>query len=665
MILASGDRRHAASGRGGDATLPLVILASSAVAAGAKRLSHTRGVPGFPNIQVPLWKKLASGLIVPSSVADGTQVQQLAVGLPTELIPPPAPIALQSAAPHSTDQILVHPTEEELGLSARYDLDFLVALASEIPFEPAMLAISRLAAALWHIHQDGQAQLELARSFFDDDAPIIARFEAFVRADPNHVIFSEQQFFVAQRILVEHAADGTLSNGMTSQQATRMKQLIVGAAMIVDPDERKFADATPETVLAYLVQNGAYHSRPNMMNSFARAYALFIEHARADADPDRLPLDAWVAEDYALSLEEQIAAGQALLAVSRALDGERPPGERSLIGPDVLRTTLLRDRMDDVRSMLTAPRDWYRTAFADDLSLKAIAWEATPFMQRPFLEVSSGQLVLISPRAIASWLGEGFYYRLLDSAQKRNADDPRTSRAYLKYVGKLYERWALDVARSVYPGERPPGGGRVYGEQAYGSNQLTSDVAIDLGPDLVIIEVRSGYLTRSMRVTGDADEFQRDLDRVVLDKIRRLATAIAAILDGRATIPDVDVATVQRVWPILVTANISQFEALYDLVEATLPSTFADARIQTLVILDPEDLEYIMGMVEAGAALPAILAARQEGPFRKLEFARWANEAPGSPGQDSRPTYATERWNRVIAAIIDLLRIEPEPDHEA
>jgi hypothetical protein len=510
-------------------------------------------MPRFPDIQLPLWQRRASGLIVPSSVADRGHHQPPTVRLPPELVPPPVPVAFYDNAPHSTDQVLVHPTEAELGLPVPFDLESLVELASEVPFEQGMLTISRLASALWHIHQDGTAQVDLARALFDDNPPIIASFEAFVRAGANHVIFSEQQFFVAQRLLVEHGGKGALSDDVTVEQATRLKELIVGAGMIVDPDEGHLAHATPEAILAYLIQNGAYHVRHNNMNTFARAWTLFVERARTDTASDRLPLDEWVAEDCALSLEEQIAAGQALQAVSRALDKERPPTERSLIAPDVLRTTTLRDRMDDVRSMLAAPRDWYRDAFAVDDSPVAIAWEATPFMQRPFLEVSTRQLVLLSPRAIASWLGDGFYYRLLDSAQRRNPSpaDRRISQAYTKYVGKLYEGWALALVRSAYPGERPIGGGRVHGEQEYGDSQMTSDVLIDLGPDLVIIEVRSGYLTRNMRVTGDIDAFRQDIERVLLDKVRRQGGAIAAILDGRATIPDVDVSTVRRVWPIL------------------------------------------------------------------------------------------------------------------
>ena len=532
---------------------------------------------------------------------------------PPKLVPAPTPLAVLRAAPALTDQMLVHPTEAELGLM-RYDPQRVATLAVSLPFEPAMLVVARLAGGLWHIHTDGAAQLELARLFFDADAPIIQRYEAFVREGQNRVIFSEQQFFIAQRLLVDHARDGDVTVPLSHEEMTRLKQLIVGAGFVIDPPESTFSDATHDEVLAFLVQSGAYHSRQSLRSLFARAYAIFVEQWAADRDADRLPFDQWIAEDYALSLDEQMAAGQALQALSGALDEEKLATERSLVGDDGLRLTALRDRMDDVRADLAANREWYRQEFAVDRSDAAVVWDPTPFMKRPFLELSTGQLVLISPRAIASWLGDGFYYRLLDSAQRRNEVDPRTSRAYLKYVGKLYERWAMGLVKSVYDGKRPAGGGRVFGEQAYGG-RLTSDVAIDLGEDLVVIEVRSGYLSRQARVTGHVEEFRADLERVLFDKLRRQGNAIAALLGGRASLPDVDMSIVRRVWPILVTANLTQSEVLYDAIDGSRAEVFNDARVQTPLILDPEDFEHLMGIAEGGESLPAILMQRQESPF--------------------------------------------------
>ena len=615
-----------------------------------------------PEIAVPTWYESPSGLLVPSSVGAAFTRQPEIPSVPPDLLPSPTPVVFFANAPHAFDQILVHPAEGELGIPFKVTLDQLRASASNVPFEPGMVAIARIAAALWHIHRDGPAQVELARTMLGS-SPIVDRMAAFVARDEKHVVFSEQQMFIAQRLLIEHGGHGDLGPDLTFDQQVALWALVVGAGMVTDPPEEELNDPTTERLLAYLVQNGAYHVRHNSMNAYARAWSLFGEYARADTDEDRLPLDDWVIEDYKLSIEEQMAAGQALQAMSHVLDASREPSERSLIQPEVFSTTALRDRVDDVRALLAAPRDWYRSAFSQDETALAIAWDHTPLMQRPFLELSTGQLVLLSPRAVAAWLGDGFYYRLLDAARRRNPseNDRHVSRDFTKYVGKLHERWALDVVRSAYPGDRPIGGGTVHGEQEYGSGQKTSDVLVDHGPDLVVIEVRSGFLTRDLRVTGDVKAFEKDVERVLLDKVRRLGTSLAAILGGRATVPGVDIGAVERVWPILVTANVTQSEPLHDLVQGELPVIFADSRVQSLLILDSEDLEYLIGIVEAGGYLPSILAQRQERPWSRLEFARWANDSPGSPGRNSRPSFSTAKWKAVLSVIKDVLEVEDRP----
>jgi hypothetical protein len=317
----------------------------------------------MPEIEVPLWRCLASGLIVPSSIA-GEVRRDPPVYLPPQLAPPARAVAEVDGLPLSSDQMMARPNERELGLTPS-DLEYLASEAAQIPFEPAMLAIARLAAANWHIPVDCDAQLELADGFFDG-AQIVARLRQWTRAEQGRVVFSEQQFFVVQRLLVEHARDGAIDGGMSESEFARLKRLIFGAATIVDEShfELEQAAAHGDEMLAYLLQNGAYHSRENMLNALARAYSLFVERARAHADG--LPLDQWVAEDYTLSLEEQFAAGFALQAVARVNEERLTPGERCLVEPDALRMTAFRDRMGDVRGLLAASRDWYRGAFRGD-----------------------------------------------------------------------------------------------------------------------------------------------------------------------------------------------------------------------------------------------------------------------------------------------------------
>src|SRR5207248_2977295 len=145
---------------------------------------------------------------------------------------------------------------------------------------------------------------------------------------------------------------------------------------------------------------------------------------------------------------------------------------------------------------------------------ESIVWEIRPFMQRPFLRLENGGLLLLSPRAIASWLTDGFHYRLLDAAQRRNTDRRRkTSRAFTAFAGELFETYCLELARGAYRGERPIGGGRVYGEQPYGqkNDAKTSDVAIHLGTDLVLFEMSVSRPRADQLVLADPTGVTSDL----------------------------------------------------------------------------------------------------------------------------------------------------------
>jgi hypothetical protein len=78
------------------------------------------------------------------------------------------------------------------------------------------------------------------------------------------------------------------------------------------------------------------------------------------------------------------------------------------------------------------------------------------------------------------------------------------------------EQHVFRLAEAAYPGQllRPPGGGRVHREITYGKRggqKRSSDVVIDLGLDLVLVEVTSGRPTQGTLVDADPESVRHDI----------------------------------------------------------------------------------------------------------------------------------------------------------
>jgi hypothetical protein len=599
-------------------------------------------------IAVPAWRELASGLVVPSSVADRLETGRAGIALPSELEAPPAPVAVVEQLPLSADQMGGAINEEELGLPPA-DLDELIARARELPFEHAFLLVARIAAEVWHTREDAERQLTLVRKF--NMPNLVERLEEVLPVRDGRArrfVFAEQYLTVLQRILVQHARDATLAQQASDEELRATIAAYFAAASVTSLADAhlKEGEPTPEEWLVYLVKNGSYNNRSPNVNVFTRARELFVNlPARLTDDHHHCPIDEWFREDYRLDAAEQHAVGFALYAVSGSIDEEVEPGERSVVGPPFADGPLA-ERADAIADLVSAPRQWYENEFATlGNDLDSIAWERAPFLRRPFLRLADGRWLLISPRTIDSWLGEGFYYRALESARRRGRD---TVNRFFTFYGKLVEHYCLDLTRSVFGGNRPIGGGRVHGEQRFGrrGGKRTSDVAIDLGTDLVLIEVVAARFATDVRVYGNPEVLSAALERMIFKKVGQLGRVTAAILAGDATIPDVDPAHVERVWPIVVTGgDLMHTELLWDQIDAELLEELRSGRVQPLTVIDVEDFELLLGLVTEGRHLPDVIGQKADGPYRRLGLARFMHEELHLPVPlMQRPPVLEERW---------------------
>ena len=580
-----------------------------------------------PEVVVPRWRQLPSGLFIPSSVAHRLETMRDEPLLPAELVLPTAPVAVVDRLPTSADQMVGALNEEELGLPPA-SLDELLDWARLLPFEPLMLLFGRIAARIWHMRDDAAAQLRLMESWRMPN--LLAAATAAMERDRGGmrmVVFAEQYLTALQRVLVDRARPRGLNQGASEPElrggiaAYFATSTVVSAA---DADLRE-GDAPPERWFAYQLKNAVYNNRPSLVNVLTRYHELldvlphqFVGHTQ------HCDINAWMRDIHGLAPIEQPAVGFYAYAMTHALE-ENPPFEELSVVTHPFARSALADRVDRIEDLLSAPRNWYREAFGEtDDDLDTLAWERRPFLQRPFLRSVDGRWILLFPRAMESWLGEGLHYRALDAAAVRGE-----TRRYNNFFGHLVERYCLELAQSAYPLDRPVGSGRAHPEQVYGrrGGRRTFDIALDFGTDLVAIEIVAARVTAEMQVYGRPELLAAELEKMIFKKVRQIASPVAAVLSGEAQIPDVRAAEIARVWPLIVTAGpIVVTELLWGQIDAMTPPELRVARVGPLCILDIDDFELLLAMGAVGHHLPTLLATWRGGPYRDLDFARFAHQ---------------------------------------
>ncbi len=622
-------------------------------------------LPGF--LHIPRWSKRASGLIVPSSVADLGVDPQAAIQPPAELIPRPTPIAVTGKTPTDLDQMCAYVDESALKLNVSTVASLREDLAA-VPFEPAMEFVAQITAKVFACRRDLDAQIELAKWLYGDDE-LLRRIRRFMAKTENPVIFAEQNCMVLERLLIESAAAATMDVGRSDAAHRTIIASLIGAASVSGQVESKAraAAVTPQDFLALFIQNGAYNSRRAPIVEITRAMELFERlAARPDLQVRDVDIDAWAVEDTGFTISEQLTLGFVLSAITRCWDGDPRTTFKIHTLPENFDDLLLKlgflDRRREALELISATREEFLAEFeASGTDSAHLAWETRPILTRPFLRLADDGLVLLSPRAMQSWLTEGVHYRLLTSAQNRSGGEGKISRAYTQFAGRLLEAYTLEEMRSVLPGERPAGGGRVHGELPYGPHgeKRTSDVAVDFGQDLVLIEVSNRRLRADTVIVGNNARVAEDIEKGIVVKLEQLDGCVEALIAGEAVIPDVDMTHVRRIWPVLVTASdITQTSELWSFVASKAVHDdgrryLSQTKVQPVTLLDTEDYDQLLGMVERGYALHELLAAKTKPEYRHLELAIWVNHDPKAPSIERPPKMVDEAFKRTMRRLVE------------
>ncbi|HEU4393327.1 MAG TPA: hypothetical protein VFR04_06800 [Solirubrobacterales bacterium] len=562
--------------------------------------------------------------------------------------------------PSAFDQMRV--VIDEGGLNQRVSTpDELKAMAAHLSFENAMLALSRLASHVWHIRGDTEAQIQLARHVFGEPklAPAIAQL---ARAVPELEIFPEQHSAVLQRLLVLYGREAVLGESQEDEQMVFDRAWL--AAAVPNGELDRDTPEGPEgrrDWIAYLIQNGVYNRTEESLASMVRPQILFGDIAESQAarsHPHFCPIDKWHRDTFQLSLAEQFAVGLAVASRADTFNEATPLEQRSLVGGAYLANVAERLGYEPkvILELLSADRGWYKREFGKRSdTLPNMAWDRIPFEVRPFLRLSNGELLAISPRAVEAWLGDGFYHRSLAAAREKGHAE-----RFLAFYGYLVEEHILRVLRHAHPERGTLASCRVLGEQKYGrgGGNLSPDVAVDCGPDLVLMEVCGGRFTLRSVVEGDADAALEELGHLVFDKVEQLDSQITALLNGKWQVAERENEQVQRIWPVVVTADVLQNGLLWNEIRERLPGVFNQPKVQSLTLLDVSEVEQLAALVEQGHGLVDLLARKANGPYAELDFNRFVFETP-SLSHEVRSSLLDRRWMAEVDRAAEAFGFDP------
>jgi hypothetical protein len=392
-----------------------------------------------------------------------------------------------------------------------------------------------------------------------------------------------------------------------------------------------------ERWLRYFVGNGGFAAHGWIKHDLARAHRLYeviAKSRRARRHHDYCPLEGWLLDEYKMSFCELQGLGFVLYAGAQLYELGQPP---IAVTPAYYDSSALADRLDDGFRALAAGRDWFREQFlASAEHPRRAAFEIQPFLRRPGLRQTDGSIVVVAPRAIESWLSaNGAYYRFFDLARARGAKERAKFTRFNGFLEESYARLLADAAHP-YQGRRTFAVGRVHGEIDYRvkrAERKTSDVVIDLGTDLALIEVTAKRLTQKSTVEADAESILKDMQMMMIDKMRQLGRVIGEIFEEPSRVPQLDLAYVQRVWPIVVCGDgVFQGPSIWAHINRQgghyleTPRSVVPAEIQPLVLLDLEELELLMGFVAAGHSLTEALERKTSEIWRERDFKSLVHE---------------------------------------
>jgi hypothetical protein len=569
--------------------------------------------------------------------------------------PPPGPTIVLPFKPVVRDGMLAYVTESELGVSTLGKAG-VVEILSYLPSELTLMNLAMILKRVTRSRQDSAAHLELAREIYGD-APVMDALGRFCAVE-GHVIFSEQGLFALMAQAVIHCRSDR-HHEFTPDEWRGFQRMLLGAAGLLHDDAEigEYQEGQPEEWLVYMTQNLLFNATASFGSGLARTWRLFGELAVDESRQWTTPLNySAVVEETGLSIKQQLALAFGLYS-TMGVDNDV-----IAILPDAWRSVCERvapgESPDEVIAHVAATPAEMRAELTSDAARRfdpELRWASVPFIERPFLRLEDGQILLVSPRCIESWPVDGVYYRLLRAAIK--LDHKKGAQHFTAFAGELTEVATVEMVENAHEraAEKHLGVGRVMRAKPMGGGGESTDMFVLENGDVVLIEVSSSRITAHTRLTGSLDALRRDLEKVVVKRVKQLDRTVNALLNDE--FPDIPAEGVKRIFPLIASVEPMRWTPmLHAYLRRELPGLLRQRGVQHLQFLELEDVEALMSVLG-----PPSLARLMDRKIQEVgidtDVQQWFHDSPLAP-QPTLPAIITERMDRLFFEMVTHLGFE-------
>jgi len=545
--------------------------------------------------------------------------------------------------------MMAYATESEVGVSTLGKAG-VVEILSQLPSEMTLMNLALILKRVSRSRQDAAAHLELARQIYED-APVMEALGRFC-AVQGHVIFSEQGIFALLAQAIVHCRPDH-NQEFAPAEWQQFKRVLLGAHGLLhdDADIGELDEGHPEEWLAYVTQNLLFNAVPDFGSGLARTWRLYGELAADELQTWRSPVDfpALVA-DTGLSIKQQLTLAFSLYATIGM--------ESDIIAilPETWRDVCERivpalPPNDVIAHIAATPAEMRAELTSDDASRfdPELRWAAVPFIERPFLRLADGRILLVSPRGIEGWPVDGVHYRLLRAAAR--LDPNKGAQHFTSFAGELTEAATIEMVVDTY--ERAAkshlGMGRISRAMPLKGGGESTDIFVLESGDIVLIEVSSSRITAATRLTGDHGALRRDLWKVVVKRVKQLHRTVNAILNDEFA--DISASGVKRIVPVIASIEPMRWTPmLHAYLLREVPGLLRQPGVQHLQFVEIEDLEALMSVV-GPSSLAHLLDRKIREAGIDAGMQQWFHDSPIAP-QPKRPAIVEDRMDRLFHEMV-------------